>query len=315
MNNQLTAAVLILPTVAAMLSSSAALAEVSVRDAWIAKRMASSISENTRSTPSRRSLLEEKSSSRSEEIDDEHDGRAIKLYVPKSLPPVGQRAMVTVYHGGGANGSYMQAVLNMDVVADRYGFVVAYLNGTKAAKLLPSRMRSWNAGDCCGLAAEIKVDDVGYITNAIAYLSQKYGIDPRRIYAIGHSNGSLVSQLMACTTSLFQASVAISGPLSSVVASCPAAHGKRILAIHGVLDENVPISGGRGTKGPNKVRHDVIFRSEASAKEIYERSGAIFTLDAVEETDHSLQNLDEAITKRDGAGISEKAARFFGLAN
>lgn len=288
-------------------------AEGRLREALIARRAASSVTEDS-GKPSRREMLEEKPSSRPEEVDTEYDGRVVKLYVPKNLPPMGQRAMVAIFHGGGANGSFMQASLQMNLVADKYGFVVAYLNGTKAASMLPSRMRSWNAGDCCGKAHEDQVDDVTYITNAINHLNKTYGIDPSRVYAIGHSNGSMMSQLLACTTTLFPASVAISGPLSSEVTSCPGAKSKRVLAIHGRYDENVPLEGGKGTKGPNKVKQDVNFRAEASAKEIYERSGASFTLDVVEDTDHSLQNLDAAVAKRDGYGISEKAARFFGLA-
>ncbi len=281
-----------------------------IRQAIIEKRLANRDSADAKSA-TRFSALEEKPSQRPEEIDERYDGRSFKLYLPKKLEPIGERAMVVVLHGGGANASFMQATLDMNAVAERHGFVVAYLNGTRAAPMLPSKMRSWNAGGgCCGKAYEDQVDDVGYITGAVGYLAKKYGVDAQRVYALGHSNGAIMAQRMVCTTDVFQAAVPISGTLASDISACPKASGKRLLAIHGQNDENVPIIGGVGTKGPNKAKQ-VNYRAEASAKELFERAGASYTIDIVKDTDHSLQHLDTAIRARDGYGISEKAVRFF----
>ncbi len=75
---------------------------------------------------------------------DSFHGRDMILYVPSHLPPQGQRSMVVALHGGGGNAQYIQDHLKMDGVAEKYGFIVAYLNGTDAAPRLPGKMKAWN---------------------------------------------------------------------------------------------------------------------------------------------------------------------------
>ena len=127
-------------------------------------------------------------------------GRSMIVYVPSRLPPLGARQLVVVLHGGLGNAQRIESGqsengLNMDAVAEKDGFVVAYLNGTPVTRQLGADKLGWNAGGgCCGLSAENNVDDVGYITNAIDHLVGEYGIDRGRIYGMGHSNGAMMSQ-------------------------------------------------------------------------------------------------------------------------
>ena len=114
---------------------------------------------------------------------------------------------------------------------------------------------------------------------------------------------------MMCESDLYAAAVAISGPLGLAVSTCPTAKGKRILAIHGADDQNVPIQGGRGAKGLSGT----VFSSEAHASEVFTNSGATYTLQVVLGADHMLDHIDAAIRKTEGVSIAEKSARFFGL--
>jgi polyhydroxybutyrate depolymerase len=114
---------------------------------------------------------------------------------------------------------------------------------------------------------------------------------------------------MACETKVFAAVVALSGPLQLDTAHCPAAQGRRILAIHGADDQNVPIAGGRGTKGLARVA----WRSEENTRQVMTGSGAIYTLQIVPGADHMLEHINAAIQQREGVTIGEKAARFFGV--
>jgi poly(3-hydroxybutyrate) depolymerase len=169
----------------------------------------------------------------------------------------------------------------------------------------------WNAGGgCCGQPAENNVDDVGYITSAVDYLAGKYGIDRSRIYGMGHSNGAMMTQRLMCETNLYEAAVAISGPLNLKTENCPAG-GKRILAFHGADDENVPIGGGRGTKGLSMA----VYNSEDRTRQVYTNSGASYDLEIVKGADHRLDHVDAAIRQTEGQTIAEKAAKFFGLLN
>src|SRR5690242_4401723 len=87
-----------------------------------------------------------------------YGGRELIIYVPAKLPAPGTRALVVVLHGGLGNAGRVasersEGGLNMDKVAEEGGFIVAYLNGTKVARLLGSDKEGWNAGNCCGQPA------------------------------------------------------------------------------------------------------------------------------------------------------------------
>ncbi len=234
-------------------------------------------------------------------------GREVVMYAPHKLPAWGQRALLVVLHGGMGNADGVRQSLQMDGMADKYGFLIAYLNGN--ATRVNARMKMWNAGECCGLAQHDKVDDVGYITAAIHEIEQKYGVKADRVYGMGHSNGAMMTQRVMCETGIYQAAVPVSGPLELAVATCPAARGKRLLAIHGAEDKNVPIAGGRGSKGISNVS----FRAEAQTQRVYEKSGAQYKLWVVPGADHKPKDIEAAIAQS-GLVMQEEVVKFLGIA-
>jgi len=242
-------------------------------------------------------------------------GRPAIVYVPSRLPAPGARALVIVLHGGLGNAQIIEAGkaahgLNMDAVAERGGFVVAYLNGTPATRVFAPDRLAWNAGGgCCGQSYLNNIDDVGYISGAIEHLADEYGIDRNRIYGMGHSNGAMMTQRMMCETTLFAAAVAIAGPLNDSDSSCPSARGRRILAIHGADDANVPIAGGPGSQGLSRTS----YTSEDHSRQIFVDSGATYELQVVTGADHRLDSIGAVIRQSEGQTVAEKAARYFGL--
>ena len=244
-----------------------------------------------------------------------YGGRQMIVHVPDNLPPSGSRALVIVLHGGLGNaeriaGRRSESGLNMDAVADRNGFIVAYLNGTPVTRNMGPQFLGWNAGGgCCGQSAANNIGDVAYITGAVYQLAREYGIDRARVFAAGHSNGAMMSQRLVCETRLLAAIVALSGPLNLDVATCPAAKGARILAIHGADDQNVPIGGGVGRKGLSGVA----FSSEERARRVMTSSGATYTLQIVPGADHPLDHIEAVIVKSEGVTLPEKMAKFFGI--
>ena len=244
-----------------------------------------------------------------------HGGREMLVFVPSTLPATGTRALVIVLHGGLGNAQRIamresEGGLNLDAVAEKDGFVVAYLDGTPVTRNLGPRFLGWNAGGgCCGQSFERNVDDVGYIRGAVDDLAQRYGIDQSRVYGIGHSNGAMMTQRVVCETGLYAAAIAISGPLNLPTPRCGAASGRRILAIHGADDRNVPVDGGVGTKGLSRVA----FRSEEESRSAFAASGATYTLQVVRGADHALAPIDAVLVQTEGTGIAGKAAAWFGL--
>jgi polyhydroxybutyrate depolymerase len=248
-------------------------------------------------------------------VDETYEGRNLIVYVPARLPDKGQRALVVVLHGGLGNAQRIESkrsesALNLDGIAEKYGFIVAYLNGTPVTRFLGADKLGWNAGGgCCGQSAANDIQDVRYITRAIGYLADEFGIDRRKIYGMGHSNGAMMTQRVMCETGIYAAAVAISGPLNLESANCAASRGKRVLAIHGADDANVPIAGGRGTKGISNA----VYNSETRSRDEFTTAGTSYTLDVVPGADHALADVDDALQKAEGVSIQEKSARFFGL--
>ena len=187
-----------------------------------------------------------------------------------------------VLHGGLGNAQLIaqakaEGAINLNTLAETHGFVVAYLNGTAVARLLSAERRGWNAGNCCGLPAEKNVDDVAYLQSAVHTLISTYGIDRQRIFGVGHSNGAMMVQRMVCETGLFAAAVSLAGSLENNAKTCPSAKGKRILALHGEHDQNVPIAGGRGPKGIARVA----FTSQSATAKVWQDSGVTYDLSLI----------------------------------
>ncbi len=242
-----------------------------------------------------------------------YHGRSMIVYVPSR--PSHDLPLVVVLHGGLGSAQRIasqesESALNINSLAERYGFIVAYLNGTPATRYFGADKLAWNAGGgCCGQSAANNVDDVGYITDAVRYLEEHYQIDEHRVYGMGHSNGAMMTQRLVCETPLYQAAVVISGPLNLDTTTCPAAQGKRVLAIHGADDENVPIAGGRGTQGFSKAE----YRSESSSRDTMVRSGATYDLHIIPGVGHRLDDINAAVQRSEGHTIGELAISFFGL--
>lgn len=241
-------------------------------------------------------------------------GRAAWVYTPANLPAWGTRALVVVLHGGLGNAQRIAAgrsesALNMNAVADQGGFMVAYLNGTPVARFLGADKLGWNAGACCGQPVEQKIDDVGYIRAAVEEIVAKHGVDRSRIFGVGHSNGAMMTQRVMCETTVFAAAVPIAGGLESGAPTCTAARGKRIMAIHGADDQNVPVGGGRGNKGLARVD----FVSEAATARVWQDSGAVYDLHIIQGADHSVDAISAQLVKIESVTLGQKIARFFGL--
>lgn len=247
-------------------------------------------------------------------------GREIVVHAPDHMPAPGARALVIVLHGGlgnadrianGQGGLQSESGMNLDTEADANGFVVAYLNGTPVTRMMGPKFLGWNAGGgCCGVPAQQDVSDTAYISGAVAELVRRYGVDPARVYGVGHSNGAMMVQRMLCETRVLAAGVAISGPLNLDVQHCPAAEGRRILALHGADDRNVPLDGGVGPFGLSRLS----FRSEAQSRQVMTASGATYILQILPGVDHALPHIAAAVRQTEGISLAHKLAAFFGLA-
>jgi polyhydroxybutyrate depolymerase len=181
--------------------------------------------------------------------------RSYRVRVPESYTPARPWPLVVVIHGAFSSAREIERHSRFSELADREGFIALYPNGMG----LFGKLRHWNAGHCCGKAARDRVDDVGFVMAALAEVQNQLNVDPRRIYAVGFSNGGmLVHRLGAERPEVWAALAPLSGapggrkdpkqPLWRVPdPEVPVP----VLLMHGVRDDQIPYKGGpvRGEAG------------------------------------------------------------------
>jgi polyhydroxybutyrate depolymerase len=160
--------------------------------------------------------------------------RVYRLHKPAGVPA--SAALVIVLHGGFGTGDYAERNYGWDQLADSQKFVAAYPNGFN---------RAWNVNGagCCGRPAKAGIDDVGFITAAVADIEKNVSINASHVYATGMSNGGMMDYTLACDTTLFAAIGPVSG---TQLDPCRSPHPVSIMHIHGTADPLVPYGGGPG---------------------------------------------------------------------
>lgn len=176
------------------------------------------------------------------DIDGEH--RSYIVYKPASARG-GDLPLMIVLHGGMGNARFIERKTGFNRVADRGGFIVAYPNGTLIAGGMRGDRRTWNAGNCCGVAAREDVNDVAFIAKMIRDIASRYPVNLRRVYVAGFSNGAMLAYRLACQIpERIAAIISVSGAL--VINNCEVGRNVAVLAIHGTADDHVPFRGGQG---------------------------------------------------------------------
>ncbi|OHV47897.1 polyhydroxybutyrate depolymerase [Pseudofrankia sp. BMG5.36] len=167
--------------------------------------------------------------------------RSYEIHVPPGTGTA-PRPLVVELHGGGGNNGAIERQTGFFDLADQKGFLVASPNGTGR---LEDRMLTWNAGWCCGQAAQNGVDDVGFIAAMLDDIAAHYPLDTRRVYVTGFSNGAMMTYRLGCALADRLAAIApVSGALD--YDGCTPSRPVPLLAIHGTADQNVPYNGGTG---------------------------------------------------------------------
>lgn len=175
--------------------------------------------------------------------------RTYRLHVPEAVATHPDRAvpLVVALHGGGGNGAQLANTSQLDVEADRLGFVVAYPDGLLLARPTGVSIRTWNGGGCCAPAMSSGVDDVGFVAAIIEEIGAATAIDPGRVVVGGHSNGGILSWRIACERAdVLAAAVIVEGSLERP--TCTPSRGVDLVQVHGDADEFLPLEGGVGPK-------------------------------------------------------------------
>jgi len=169
----------------------------------------------------------------------EFDGEARQylLYVPESSDESPSPLVISL-HGFAANMEQQMTITDWNSVAEEYGFIVAYPQGTG----FPAR---WNGGEPpFGMTDD--TDDVGFMQALIADIDSSNCVDHSRVYVNGLSNGGGMSHRLACeATDIFAAIGVVAGAHNEFEGGCNPTRPIPIIAFHGTADRTVPYEGGR----------------------------------------------------------------------
>ncbi len=162
--------------------------------------------------------------------------RRYLLHVPPTYQAGIPMPLVIAMHGGGGNAENTVSTFQLNPVADQHGFLVAYPEGSGSVMVFGKVSGSWNAGGCCGEAALRQTDDVGFISTMLDAIESSYGIDPKRVFATGFSNGSMMSYKLAVDMSDRIAAIAPIAGQAMILSWSHLTRSVPTLHIHGTAD-------------------------------------------------------------------------------
>lgn len=154
--------------------------------------------------------------------------RGFERFAHLHLPPIGSETpekipLVVDLHGFTSRKTRSWAQASR--LANNMQMAILYPQGTPASfhQLIPMKKGfAWNAGACCPKGCSRQVDDVGFIVSLLnetdqhvrSFTQGRHGIDLKRVYAMGHSNGASMACRLGCQArEHFAAIGAISGNL------------------------------------------------------------------------------------------------------
>ncbi|MCG6908960.1 MAG: alpha/beta hydrolase [Deltaproteobacteria bacterium] len=182
--------------------------------------------------------------------------RSYLVHVPPAYEDRTPLPLVVVIHGAFETAWDIEKRSGFSDLADREGFVALYPNGMGLFGFL----QHWNAGHCCGKAAEDGIDDVGFIATAIDDVRTRLSIDPDRTYAVGFSNGGMLAYRFAAEKTGTLAALAVVAatiggrPSDNVPVWRPRKPSGPlpVIVFHGLDDDAVPPQGGVSSKRGGK---------------------------------------------------------------
>ena len=177
------------------------------------------------------------------------ESRTYLLHIPAHYDTIRRAPLVIVLHGHGERASNFEKYTGMSDKADQEGFIAVYPQALGD----PS---DWHTA----IDGPSRRDDIVFVRNIIDALERKYRIDPRRIYAAGHSNGGIMTYRLASTLSDKLAAVGVTAGSIGMVDDrgdtlriAPPSHPVSVIHFHGVADPSVPYSGGPESDGPDNI--------------------------------------------------------------
>jgi polyhydroxybutyrate depolymerase len=206
--------------------------------------------------------------------------RPVELFVPADYD--GSPApLLVLLHGYSASGTIQDLYFGLEGPALARGMLYAHPDGTVDSM----GNKFWNASDaCCGFAGG-EVDDAGYLMDLVDEIAATYAVDEKRIYFMGHSNGSFMSFRMACDHADRIAAIAgLAGAMLSEEADCKPSEPVHVLHLHGNADTTILYDGGElfGQPYPSAPTSVAFWASVGGCDPTTEAGAALDLVDGLE---------------------------------
>jgi polyhydroxybutyrate depolymerase len=192
--------------------------------------------------------------------------RSYDLHVPPAWSSGAALPLVLAFHGAQSSPAGLRSASGLDPAADELGVVVAY----------PAAARGdWNT-ECleCGSDAVLdEIDDLEFVMDLIDQLEADVGIDTRRVYVIGISNGALFVHYLACAAQRSVTAVASVAATLIAPVHIPSCDGARPVPIAFFLGSDDTFFPPEGRLAGNEIVHVRLLSIEESVDTWVERDG------------------------------------------
>ncbi len=166
--------------------------------------------------------------------------RPVTPILPEPYISSEKHPLLIILHGYGASGALQRIYFRTDSVQDDVNMIVLAPDGTTNA----TAQKFWNASDYCCDFANTEVDDVAYITGLIAEAKQRFNVDEKRVFLMGHSNGGFMSYRIACERpDLIAGIISLAGAMPLDTSSCTPTEPVAVAQVHGTADTTIFFNG------------------------------------------------------------------------
>ncbi|CAN5736450.1 PHB depolymerase family esterase [soil metagenome] len=168
-----------------------------------------------------------------------NDERTYQIHVPQRSAPESGWPLVIVVHGLGSDASQMRALTGFDDLAEEKGFIAVYPDGLARAWLDAGISDRFSDTD-------IATRNLDFMEALVEELDREHGVDDRRIYMTGLSNGGMFAFHAACQMSDRLAAIGLvaAASISQSYDNCEPEVPVAYIAFHGTSDTVVPYEGG-----------------------------------------------------------------------
>ena len=176
-------------------------------------------------------------------------------------PTATQKPLVIYLHGGTQTDEQAWRQTSFPTLAQRDGFVFVAPQG---------QSNQWNDGRPETLSGNrSNADDVAFLRALIAHMQEHHGVDPKRVYLAGVSNGGVMTMRFACEAGdlLRAAAAGIANLPRNAADTCAKGKGLPWMLLHGTEDKLMPYAGNADVESAERTFNFWASRAGCKPKE------------------------------------------------